>query len=100
MYLAENTTQNHQALGFPKNYLMLIGRLFASYISFFRLNSNSKIFFLKRLFLNLTRYFYSEIIICGRREYLEAGGPADETEGYKIFWRVPNPLNGNSNLRR
>ncbi len=27
-------------------------------------------------------------------EYLEAGGPADETEGFKILWRVTNPLNG------
>ena len=27
-------------------------------------------------------------------EYLEAGGPADQTEGFKILWRVTNPLNG------
>ena len=27
-------------------------------------------------------------------EYLDAGGPADETEGFKILWRVTNPLNG------
>ena len=25
-------------------------------------------------------------------EYLEAGGPADETEGFKILWRVTNHL--------
>ena len=27
-------------------------------------------------------------------EYLQAGGPADETDGFKILWRVTNPLNG------
>ena len=27
-------------------------------------------------------------------EYLQAGGPSDETEGFKILWRVTNPLNG------
>ena len=76
---------------------MVIKKLFKSFFIFLDINQANCLFPLMTLFKLDWAFPSQESSFAGGEkflEYLEAGGPADEIEGFKILWRVTNPLNG------